>query len=94
MALDFYKASTLCNEFIVQRFATPDHEFTTPKLGFDTQVMIMCLSPSVVIVLVPMLHHKTYKKTILRCKHLDEVILFALECAHLDYCILSGTLHK
>ncbi len=59
MALDFYKASTFCNEFTVHRFATLDHEFTTLKLGFDAQVMITCLLPSVVTLLVPMLHHKT-----------------------------------
>jgi hypothetical protein len=40
----------------------------------------------------PMLHHKTYKKKKPRCKHSDEVILFALECTHC--CILSGTFHK
>jgi hypothetical protein len=54
-ALDFYKASTLCNEFMAHRFATLDHGFTTPKLGFDTQVMITCLLPIVGTVLVPML---------------------------------------
>ncbi len=53
-ALDFYKASTFCNEFTTHRFTTPDHWFVTPKLRFDTQVMITCFLLSVTRVLVPM----------------------------------------
>ncbi len=54
-ALDFYKASTLCNEFMTHRFTTLDHRFATPTLGFDTQVMITCFLLSVVTILVPIL---------------------------------------
>ncbi len=54
-ALDFYKASTLCNEFTTHRFTTADHWFATPKLRFDTQVIITCFMLSVATILVPML---------------------------------------
>jgi hypothetical protein len=54
-ALDFYKASTLCNEFMIHRFTTLDHRFTTPKLRFDTQIMITCFLLSVATILIPML---------------------------------------
>ncbi len=53
--LDFYKASTLCNEFKTHRFITPNHQFTTPKLQFHTQVMITCFLLNVATILVPML---------------------------------------
>jgi hypothetical protein len=91
---NFYNASTLYNEFMVHRFVTPDHRFATLELGFYIKVMIMCLLLSVDTILVPMLHCKTQKKIILKCKHSYEMILLALECGHLDYCILSGTLCK
>jgi hypothetical protein len=84
---------------MVHKFAKPNHEFTKSKLRFDTQVMITCVLPSVAIVLVPMLqftqcYTRRLRKKKPRCKHSDEVILFALECTHLDCCILSGVLHK
>jgi hypothetical protein len=65
-ALDFYKAWTLCNEFTAHRFVTLDHGFTTPKLRFDTQVMITCLLPSVGTVLIPMLQFTPCYTTRLR----------------------------
>ncbi len=53
--LDFYKASTLCNEFMV-------HRFITPELGFDTHVMIMpakcCYNITSHVIVHPMLHRK------------------------------------
>ncbi len=55
-ALDFYKASTLCNEFTTHRFTSPNHQFATLKLRFDTQVMITCFLLSVVTILIPKFH--------------------------------------
>ncbi len=64
-ALDFYKASTLCNEFTI-------HKFATLELGFDTHVMITCFMSSVDTILVSMLQSTPcYIARLRKKKYLD-----------------------
>ncbi len=53
-----------------------------------------CYNISSHVIVHPMLHRKTQNKRIPGCKHSNEVILLAFECAHLDCFIFSGTFHK
>jgi hypothetical protein len=96
-ALDFHKASTLCNEFITHRFTTQEHQ-TKIKVWHPSHDYMFptkcCYNIDSHVPFHPMLHHKTQNKKITRCKHSNEVILLAFECAHLDCFIFNGTFHK
>jgi len=98
-----YKVSNLCNEFYI-------HGFITLDLGFDIIVsVITCFPHSTPIILVAILHHNVHQIQtrrirwlilgictfgILRCAHLNELILHALKSMNFNCCILCNALQR